>query len=49
LAIYTPALERNTLGLLCRDIIYEKTPQIRAALRLLATIQLDILTLQHFD
>jgi hypothetical protein len=48
LAIYTPALERNAPGLLYRDIIYGKSPQIRAALRLLATIQLDILTLQRF-
>ncbi|WP_347821523.1 hypothetical protein [uncultured Planktomarina sp.] len=49
LAIYTPALERNAPGLLYRDTIYGKSPQIRAALRLLATIQLDILTLQRFD
>ena len=42
LASYTAALERNALVLLYRDIIHGKSSQIRAALRLIATIQPDI-------
>ena len=49
LAGYTAALERNAPGLLYRDIIHGKSSQIRAALRLIATIQPDILALQRFD
>ena len=49
LASYTAALERNAPGLLYRDIIHGKSSQIRAALRLIATIQPDILALQRFD
>ena len=49
LASYTAALERNSPGLLYRDIIHGKSSQIRAALRLIATIQPDILALQRFD
>jgi hypothetical protein len=49
LASYTAALERNAPGLFYRDIIHGKSSQIRAALRLIATIQPDILALQRFD
>ena len=49
LASYTAALERNAPGLLYRDIIHGKSAQIHAALRLIATIQPDILALQRFD
>ena len=49
LASYTATLERNASGLLYRDIIHGKSSQIRAALRLIATIQPDILALQRFD
>ena len=49
LASYTAALERNAPGLLYRDILYGKSSQIRAALRLIATIKPDVLALQRFD
>ena len=49
LASYTAALERKAPGLLYRDIQYGKSSQIRAALRLIASIQPDILALQRFD
>ena len=49
LASYTVALERNAPGLLYRDILYGKSSQIRAALRLIATIKPDVLALQRFD
>ncbi|MCH1469838.1 MAG: hypothetical protein L7U58_05355 [Planktomarina sp.] len=42
LASYTATLERNASGLLYREIIHGKSSQIRAALRLIATIQPDI-------
>jgi len=49
LASYTATLERNASELLYCDIIHRKSSQIRAALRLIATIQPDILALQRFD
>lgn len=49
LASYTAALGRKAPGLLYRDIQYGKSSQIRAALRLIASIQPDILALQRFD